>query len=155
MFAVFNNCVATSDSFTGLYNFNSELNNCKAGFNSFNCYPGENLSGTFTGCFSLGLSFGGTNNCRVSAKLINCQSGFQSFAGGIDSVFEGTAVNCFADNESFGSRVSSTITERIKGKIINCQIISGNPFPSSANFGPSGQLAGCFDSSGFIPSRTA
>jgi hypothetical protein len=153
IFAVFNNCEATSNSFTG-FNFNSELNNCKAGFNSFNCYPGENLSGTFTDCVAGGVSFGGTNNCRVSAKLINCQSGYQSFAGGVDSVFEGTAVNCYAESESFGSNPSSTITERIKGYIINCQIITGTLFPSSANFSPSGELAGCFDSSGFIDSRT-
>lgn len=168
----YNNCVSTYSSFAGNYVYGT-FTNCKADANSFKvnfgdatyincngtdyCFNGQggNLNGSFINCKAANYSFGGNNSyTSVYGFYKNCIAGMSSFAGEYNNKFEGTAINCNAQPGSFGGHGGSDIPKRISGKIISCQIF-GNAFLDSSYFEYNGQLAGCFDSTGFIASRTA
>ena len=152
-YATFSNCRAESFSFYTRSFGQPTYNNCKGAYSCFNTQSNGNLDGTFTNCIAGDDSFGSFDYTNVYATFINCSAGYGAFAGGNNSVFAGKAVNCSGSYRCFGGGSFSSIPTRITGKIINCQLYSDN-FIASTYFGPQGILAGCFDNSGFIASRT-
>jgi hypothetical protein len=152
MYAVMRNCKAQMGSYAWSYG-DPTMYNCEGGDYCFNTFDYTNLNGTFNTCTALYGSFGYGSSCNVYATLINCSAREDSFAGGINAVFAGRAINCLGLSRSFGGNSSSSNSTRITGKIINCQLLNGT-FLSNTYFDSQGQLAGCFDNSGFIASRT-
>jgi hypothetical protein len=147
-------CTAEDYSFRGSQMY-GVYRNCSGFYNCFTTvYNYQSMSGSFYNCVAGNESFGASNYASVFSNFRDCQGGHKSFAGGIETTFEGTAINCSAYYGSFGGNFSSTIPTRILGRVINCQILGDN-FLASAYFGPNGKLAGCFDNTGFIASRTA
>ena len=152
MYAVMRNCKAQSNSYSWAYG-DTTMYNCEGGDYCFNSGDFSGMNGTFNTCTAQYGSFGYGSHCYVYATLINCTAREDSFAGGINAVFAGRAINCLGLSRSFGGNSSSSNSTRITGKIINSQIFNGT-FLSNTYFDSQGQLAGCFDNSGFIASRT-
>jgi hypothetical protein len=151
-YGLFNNCQAQNSSYFLSYG-DPTFYNCQGQYRSFNCSSYNTFQGTYIGCSGGPESFGSNFAVNVNAIFINCSAEFSSFAGGTDCVFGGTAINCNAQPGSFGGNSSSSISTRITGKIINSQILGSN-FLGSSFFGTNGELAGCWDTTGFIASRT-
>lgn len=171
-YSTFNNCKGGDNSFHGntvgsLYKNCTAFNggfafgsgdslyvNCIGEHLSFNSFNQGTISGRFIDCIARDNSFCGNDyNQNLSGRYQNCTAGMNSFGGQRDCTFAGVAISCNALPGSFATSDGYTITTKITGQLINCQLFSSY-FPANTFFGTKGQLAGCFDASGFIATRT-